>query len=203
MMTDSGSLNREILEGVARCSQPLLEEVVFVGGQVAKLLITSPGATRVRPTTDVDIVVRASTRLGYREVDDRLRSMGLKNDIREGAPICRYESVPCPTLMWICDGLVRAWEWRRFTRKATTPSALSQMVTQRRAKPPIPRGTRHGALCGASQKTLPKEEPPEPRSVASSALRPSLQQRAAPRRVPRGMGGPGSQRKEASAGGGT
>ncbi|MDZ7778326.1 MAG: hypothetical protein U5R14_00020 [Gemmatimonadota bacterium] len=63
-MSDPASLNRTVLEAVARRIEPLLGEVVFVGGQVAELLITSRGATRVRPTTDVDIVVQASTRLG-------------------------------------------------------------------------------------------------------------------------------------------
>jgi hypothetical protein len=38
----------------------------------------------------VDIVVRASTRLGYGEIEERLRSLGLRNDVREGAPICRW-----------------------------------------------------------------------------------------------------------------
>lgn len=79
-----------MLEAVARRIEPLLGEVVFVGGQVSELLITSRGATRVRPTTDVDIVVRASSRLGYGEIEERLRSLGLRNDVREGAPICRW-----------------------------------------------------------------------------------------------------------------
>ena len=89
-MNDPASLNRAVLETVARRIEPLLGEVVFVGGQVSELLITSRGATRVRPTTDVDIVVRASTRLGYGEIEERLRSLGLRNDVREGAPICRW-----------------------------------------------------------------------------------------------------------------
>ena len=89
-MSDPASLNRTVLEAVARRIEPLLGEVVFVGGQVAELLITSRGATRVRPTTDVDIVVRASTRLGYAEIEESLRSLGLRNDVREGAPICRW-----------------------------------------------------------------------------------------------------------------
>lgn len=89
-MSDPPSLNRTVLDAVARRIQPLLSEVVFVGGQVAELLITSRGATRIRPTTDVDIVVRASTRLGYGEIESRLRSLDLRNDVREGAPICRW-----------------------------------------------------------------------------------------------------------------
>jgi hypothetical protein len=36
-----------ILEGIARRIQALLGEVVFAGGQVAELLVTSRGAKRV------------------------------------------------------------------------------------------------------------------------------------------------------------
>jgi len=75
---DSASVNRTVLLTVARRIKPLLDDVVFVGGQVTELLITSRGATRVRPTTDVDIVVRASTRLRYREVEEGLRQLGLE-----------------------------------------------------------------------------------------------------------------------------
>lgn len=89
-MIDPRSPNRSVLQGVARSIEPLLDEVVFVGGQVAELLITSPGATRVRATTDVDVVVQASTRLKYRVIEDHLRLLGLKNDTREAAPICRW-----------------------------------------------------------------------------------------------------------------
>ena len=67
------SPNRAILVSVARPIQPLLGEVVFVGGQVAELLVTDPAATRVRPTTDVDIVVEASSRLRYHDIEERLR----------------------------------------------------------------------------------------------------------------------------------
>jgi hypothetical protein len=44
------SPNREALVRVARALGPLTEELVFVGGQVGKLLVTDSGAVRVRPT---------------------------------------------------------------------------------------------------------------------------------------------------------
>lgn len=43
-VSDPASLNRAVLEAVARRIEPLLGEVVFVGGQVSELLITSRGA---------------------------------------------------------------------------------------------------------------------------------------------------------------
>jgi hypothetical protein len=62
MATDQrDSPNRDVLLAVAEQISPLLEEVVFVGGQVAELLITAPEAEHVRPTDDVDIVVPAAT----------------------------------------------------------------------------------------------------------------------------------------------
>ena len=53
--------------------RPLLDDVVFVGGQVAELLITEPQAVRVRPTVDVDVVVSAASRLEYHRMGERLR----------------------------------------------------------------------------------------------------------------------------------
>lgn len=47
------------------CSDRLLGELVFVGGQVAELLVTDPAAVRVRPTDDVDVVVPVTTRTEY------------------------------------------------------------------------------------------------------------------------------------------
>ena len=83
------SPNRIVLVAVARRLAPILEDIVFVGGQVGELLISSPGSTRIRPTTDVEIVVEASTRSSYRETEIKLSALGLSNDVREGAPICR------------------------------------------------------------------------------------------------------------------
>lgn len=82
--------NRGVLVAVAQQIEPLLDEVVFVGGQVAALLVTNPAATRVRPTTDVDIVIETSTRVKYHEVEARLLGLGLRHDTEEGAPICRW-----------------------------------------------------------------------------------------------------------------
>lgn len=52
------SLNRVRLVRTARVLKPLPGEFVFVGGQVAELLVTAAAAVRVRPTDDVDVVVR-------------------------------------------------------------------------------------------------------------------------------------------------
>jgi predicted nucleotidyltransferase len=89
-VNDHASANRTLLTGVARELGSLRKEVVFVGGQVTELLITSPAATRIRPTTDVDIVVEASTHWDYGQVEAELRAMGFKHDATKGSPICRW-----------------------------------------------------------------------------------------------------------------
>ncbi len=59
--------NRDRLVQTARRLQPLLAEVVFVGGQMAELLVTDPGALGVRPTDDVDVIVGITTRGAYHD----------------------------------------------------------------------------------------------------------------------------------------
>jgi hypothetical protein len=59
------SPNRDRLLRTAWLFRPLIGELVFVGGQVAELLVTDPAAVRVRPTDDVDVVVPVTTRTAY------------------------------------------------------------------------------------------------------------------------------------------
>jgi predicted nucleotidyltransferase len=65
---------------------------VFVGGQVAELLVTDPAAVRVRPTDDVDVVVPVTTRTAYRALQQRLMTLGFMPDTRAGAPVCRMRT---------------------------------------------------------------------------------------------------------------
>lgn len=86
------SPNRERLLCTARRIAPLLPDVVFVGGQMAELLVTDPAGIRVRPTEDVDVVVRVATRTEYHRLQGRLREIGFSPDTRSGAPICRMRT---------------------------------------------------------------------------------------------------------------
>ena len=81
-----------MLSTLARELGPMVEEVVFVGGHVPELLIDSRGTTRVRPTIDIDVVVSATTRVEYADVEERLRDLGFRHDSGEGAPLCRWLS---------------------------------------------------------------------------------------------------------------
>lgn len=84
------SPNRDLLLRVSARLEPLLGEMVFVGGHVAELLITDPAATRVRATQDVDVVCSATSRSEYQELGDQLKAHGFTEDMRDGAPTCRW-----------------------------------------------------------------------------------------------------------------
>jgi hypothetical protein len=76
---------------VARGLDDLREEVVFIGGIVAGLLVTDPGADEARPTLDVDLVVEVTSKVDYYEtLRGRLLSRGFREDTRERAPLCRW-----------------------------------------------------------------------------------------------------------------
>ena len=83
--------NVALLEIVAeRLGDDLREELVFVGGAVAGLLITDPAMPSIRPTEDVDLVCRAVALTDYHRVETALRARGFIQDMRPDAPICRW-----------------------------------------------------------------------------------------------------------------
>ncbi len=84
--------NRARLLRTAHRLTPYLSEVVFVGGQMTELLVTDPASVRPRPTNDVDVVVRATTRTEYHRLQKRLRDIGFMPDSSPGAPICRVRT---------------------------------------------------------------------------------------------------------------
>lgn len=86
------SPSRDALVKVARTLGPMRDELVFVGGRVAELLVTDPVGVRVRPTDDTDCVCEAATRVAYQAIGERLRALGFKEDNRPGAPICRWRA---------------------------------------------------------------------------------------------------------------
>ncbi|MBK8893140.1 MAG: hypothetical protein IPN64_03515 [Propionivibrio sp.] len=84
--------NVALLEVVAeRLGDALREEMVFVGGAVAGLLITDPAMPAIRPTEDVDLVCRAVILADYHRVEKALRARGFVQDMRPEAPICRWQ----------------------------------------------------------------------------------------------------------------
>jgi hypothetical protein len=82
--------NRTLFEAVVRLLAPVLDELVFVGGCTAGLFITDPAAGGIRITRDVDAIVDVTSYAKYTALADRLRAVGLVEDVTEGAPLCRW-----------------------------------------------------------------------------------------------------------------
>jgi hypothetical protein len=89
------SSNLDLIEIVARGLGPWIGDFLFVGGSVLELYRTAGGAGPVRPTIDVDCVLRVVDRTTMRGWEERLETLGFKHDTRQGAPICR----------WLFDGV--------------------------------------------------------------------------------------------------
>ena len=82
--------NRRRLVATARLLRPILDQLVFVGGSVAGLLITDEAAPDVRATGDVDTIAEITTYAEYVRFSERLRSLGFAEDASTGAPLCRW-----------------------------------------------------------------------------------------------------------------
>lgn len=94
----------------------LLPEVVFVGGAAAPLLISDIGSEGIRPTDDVDLIIRADGYGAYGRLGERLRSLGFAPDTSEGAPLCRfqYEGIPVDVMPTSGAALGFTNRWYRY-----------------------------------------------------------------------------------------
>lgn len=78
------------VELIAQALGPLKDELVFVGGCAAGLLITDPGAAPVRLTYDIDLVAEVAALQGYHQMEKRFSQLGFVRDLSREAPICRW-----------------------------------------------------------------------------------------------------------------
>lgn len=81
--------NLEYLMVVAGALGDLCNEIVFVGGSVAGLLLTDPAAEGIRATKDVDGIVEATNLGQYYQVEERLPALGFTRDAGSEV-ICRW-----------------------------------------------------------------------------------------------------------------
>ncbi len=82
--------NLDQLEDVAEALGPLMDELCLVGGCAAGLLISDPGASPIRPTEDVDLIVEAVQYATYQRFCGRLADRGFSQHPASGDPICRW-----------------------------------------------------------------------------------------------------------------
>ena len=77
------------LEVIARALGDLCEQVVFVGGSTAGLLLTDPLAEGVRHTLDIDAIVQAHSLSQYYRLEAQLEARGFIRDTGSEV-ICRW-----------------------------------------------------------------------------------------------------------------
>lgn len=82
--------NLERIELVAAALGSLREQLVFVGGCAAGLLITDPAAAPIRATFDVDLVVQVTALTAYHRMEEEFAKLGFKRDMTREAPVCRW-----------------------------------------------------------------------------------------------------------------
>jgi predicted nucleotidyltransferase len=80
------------LVAVAAKLEPMLDQIVFVGGCTTGLLLTDPAAAPVRPTLDVDAIVAVSSYADFTLLENRMRELGFRESHAQGAPVCRWIS---------------------------------------------------------------------------------------------------------------
>jgi hypothetical protein len=81
--------NYEYLLLIADALGDLRDNVVFVGGCTAGLLLTDSAAEGIRATKDVDAIVEAATLREYYELESRLPALGFVRDA-DSDVICRW-----------------------------------------------------------------------------------------------------------------
>lgn len=86
MRTDDPNLPD--LRLIAEALGDLCEEVVFVGGAVAGLLVTDPLADSVRATRDIDAIINANRAAFYR-IEEQVAARGFVRDASSDV-ICRW-----------------------------------------------------------------------------------------------------------------
>ncbi len=90
MSLAEGGPNVQMLCKVAEQLEWLLDRLVFVGGATTELLVTEKSKMGIRPTKDVDVIVKATSRLDYHELESSLRAHGHSPRAKAGDPICRW-----------------------------------------------------------------------------------------------------------------
>ena len=75
---------------VAEQIEPLLNEMVLVGGCALGLLMTDPAAPSPSVTLDVDFTINVATYIDYHDITKRMGALGFQPLISNSAPICRF-----------------------------------------------------------------------------------------------------------------
>ena len=126
-MADQVSNNIAMLMRVVDRLGPLLDRLVFLGGAVTEFFITQPGGPGPRQTKDVDVVIDVVNLGEYSEtLREQLLALGLQEDTREGAPVCRWllDDIIVDIMPTRGEILGFSAEWYPLAYETATPVAL-------------------------------------------------------------------------------
>jgi len=133
---------------VAEALGPLLPGVVFLGGAVLPLLLTDPAVPPARGTEDVDVVLKALSRVAYYEFESALRERGFRNDTSEGAPVCRWIVKGIKVDVMPDDPAILGFSnpWYAEVLRSALSMELAPGITIRLVTPPVFLATKFAAF---------------------------------------------------------
>jgi predicted nucleotidyltransferase len=147
--------NLERIELVAAALGPLREQLVFVGGCAAGLLISDPAATPIRATLDVDLVVQVTALAAYHQMEEEFVRLGFRHVTAE-APICRwvYRNIEVDLMPTQPEIIGFANRWYPLAMATARYFTLPSGVKIRLINAPEFLGTKFEAFAGRGQGNL-------------------------------------------------
>ena len=85
------NVNIEMIQNVAHALSQIDEEFVFVGGASVSLYLDLDIADDVRPTEDVDVIIKIASKAKYSLLSEKLAKAKFTPDTSKGAPIVRWK----------------------------------------------------------------------------------------------------------------
>lgn len=148
--------NLERIEVVAGALGPLRDQLVFVGGCAAGLLISDPAATPIRATLDVDLVVHVAVLTEYHRVEEDFAKLGFKRDMTAEAPICRwvYRRIEVDLMPTKADIIGFANRWYPLVMETAQTMTLPSGVSIRLISAPAFLGTKFEAFTNRGEGDL-------------------------------------------------
>ena len=113
------------VELIAEAIGELADNLVFVGGCAAGLLITDPAAPPVRVTYDVDLLVQVATLTEYHATEKQLAARGFRRDLAADAPICRWVFNALEVDLMPTDAKILGFTNRWYSHAIETATRLS------------------------------------------------------------------------------
>lgn len=150
-MMNPNDPNVVLLELVARqLGNDLRDELVFVGGAIAGLLITDPAMPTIRPTEDVDLLVQALVLADYHRCEQALRERGFVQDMTPQAPICRWrvDSIAVDVMPTLEEILGFSNRWYPLALQTAKTTALPSETPIRLIPAPVFLATKLEAFAG-------------------------------------------------------